>query len=98
MIPYQIFTTMSRQATIHARIDAEDKKRAEKIFAELALTQSFVVNLLYKQIGLRGGLPFPVEIPKKPNHETLRAIKDALSGEGKSFADPEELFGEWLKL
>ncbi len=89
---------MSRQATIHARIDAEDKKRAEKIFAQLGLTHSFVVNLLYKQIGLHGGLPFPVEVPKIPNAETVRAIKDALVGKGKSYKDPEELFGEWMKL
>ncbi len=47
------------------------------------------INIFYRQIILRKGLPFPLELP---NEETLRAIKDVESGKGvKEYKSVQEL-------
>jgi len=45
-------------ATVNIRLEAEDKKEAEKIFATLGLTTSEAIRLFYRQTILRRGLPF----------------------------------------
>ncbi|HOO87212.1 MAG TPA: type II toxin-antitoxin system RelB/DinJ family antitoxin [Synergistales bacterium] len=50
-------------ATVNIRLEAEDKKEAEKIFATLGLTTSEAIRLFYRQTILRRGLPFSVDIP-----------------------------------
>jgi DNA-damage-inducible protein J len=37
------------------------------------------INIFFKQVKLRRGLPFPVEIP---NEETLRTFRDSEAGKG----------------
>ena len=70
---------MSKTVQIRARTDAETKEGAEKILEELGVSASAAINMFYRQIILRRGLPFPVE---SPNAETRAAIEQARSGEG----------------
>ena len=65
---------MAKTKTISARIDPEVKRRAEKVFRKLGLTASQAITLFYKQVQLRQGLPFSVEIP---NDETEAAVREA---------------------
>ncbi len=58
------------------RIDAEVKKEANELFANLGLDMSSAVNLFLHQCVLRGGLPFSVEMPKF-RRETLEAMEEA---------------------
>ena len=64
---------MIRTATIRARIEPALKSEVEAILAELGLTASEAIHILYRQIKLRQGLPFDVRIPNELTARTLRA-------------------------
>ena len=57
---------------IHARIEPRLKKRAERVFAQLGLTATEAIRLFYRQVELRNGMPFAVQIPNEETAETLR--------------------------
>jgi len=76
------------------RIDAEVKNEAAALFEELGLDMSGAVNIFLHQCVLRGGLPFPVEMPAyRP--ETPEAMKEARriarDPAVKGYTDMEEL-------
>ena len=50
-------------------------REVEDILAQLGLTASETVHLLYRQIKLQRGLPFDVRIPNALTARTLRASK-----------------------
>ncbi len=54
---------MSKAVAILAKIDPSLKQLAENILDELGLTPSQAITLFYKQVALRKGLPFKIEIP-----------------------------------
>ena len=58
------------------RIDSTVKEQAATLFADLGMDMSSAVNIFLRQCILRGGLPFPVEIPEY-NQETLNAMAEA---------------------
>lgn len=58
------------------RIDSTVKEEATALFSELGMDMSSAVNIFLRQCILRGGLPFPVELPKY-NQETLEAMAEA---------------------
>lgn len=55
------------------RIDQTVKKEANALFSELGMDMSSAVNMFLRQCILRGGIPFPVELPKY-NKETMAAM------------------------
>jgi len=63
-------------APIQVHIDADIKKQAVSLFKDLGLDMSTAVNLFLHQCILRGGLPFPVEVPQY-NQKTLDAMAEA---------------------
>ncbi|HBU08350.1 MAG: hypothetical protein A2216_00865 [Omnitrophica WOR_2 bacterium RIFOXYA2_FULL_45_12] len=65
---------MAKTAMIRARTEPHLKNKVEKIFHLLGLSSSEAINLFFRQVSLREGLPFEVKIP---NEVTLKAIKDA---------------------
>ena len=67
-----------KTATVRARLDPELKKKAEKIFEIVGLTESEAVRLFYKNVVLTRGLPFTISIP---NDDTKIAIEEARKGE-----------------
>ena len=84
---------MSKTATIRTRIEPALKQEVEGILAELGLTASETVHLLYRQIKLRRGLPFEVRISNPLSARTLRASQ---SGKGvKRFRTKQELYGDF---
>jgi len=54
---------MTRAAMIHARMEPELKQDVENIFRALGMTTTEAVTLFYKQVKMRQGLPFAVEVP-----------------------------------
>jgi DNA-damage-inducible protein J len=64
---------MARNATIRARVDPELKAEVEKLFSKLGLSTTEAINLFYRQVKMRNGLPFSVVIPNKT---TERVFKD----------------------
>ncbi|MDZ4699205.1 MAG: type II toxin-antitoxin system RelB/DinJ family antitoxin [Rhodothermales bacterium] len=82
---------MSKTSTISARINTDDKQRAEAIFSQLGISASQAIAMFYKQVHLRNGIPFPVEIPNK---KTKKGIADAKTGKGDVFDSTEALFDD----
>lgn len=79
---------MSKTAHISTRINATDKKKADAVFKKLGITASQAIAMFYKQVSLRKGIPFPVELP---NENTVEAIRDARDGKVKSYRSIDDL-------
>lgn len=58
---------MANTATVYVRMDKTLKENAEEILSKLGITPSGAVQMLYSQIVLRQGIPFPVTLqPERP--------------------------------
>lgn len=65
---------MSKSAMIRARTEPELKKEVESIFNKLGLTSTEAINIFYRQVRLRNGIPFEIKIP---NRITKKAFSDS---------------------
>ncbi len=54
----------NKTATVLARVDPELKRDAEDILDRLGIPASVVINMLYKQIVLKKGIPFELNLEK----------------------------------
>ena len=64
---------MNKTATVRARIEPRLKKEAEDLFEELGLSATQAINLFYRQVTLRRGLPFDVVIPNATTRRTFES-------------------------
>ena len=86
---------MNKSAVVHARIEPQTKKKAEGVLRKLGLSPTEAIRLFYRQICLRGGLPFPVLIP---NELTTKTLGKRHRGEDvETFDTLEEMFESWEK-
>jgi DNA-damage-inducible protein J len=80
---------MTKTETVRARVEPALKREAESVLKDLGLSPAEAIRLFYKQVTLRHGLPFAVEIP---NAETRDAMRQALEREDLSeWSDLEAL-------
>ena len=86
---------MNKAAVIHARIEPGTKASAEKVLRKLGLSPTEAIRIFYRQITLRKGLPFPVEIPNELTKRTLDKSQAGL--EIETFNTPDEMFASWDK-
>ncbi|NQT54997.1 MAG: type II toxin-antitoxin system RelB/DinJ family antitoxin [Desulfobacteraceae bacterium] len=63
---------MAKTATVTARIETTLKLEVEKRFRELGLSTAEAINLFYRQVKLRNGLPFNVVIPTKTTEKVFK--------------------------
>ena len=84
-----------KTAIIHARIEPQTKQKAEGVLRQLGLTPTEAIRIFYRQISLRGGLPFPVAIPNELTSSTLE--KSRRGEEIQEFESIEALFKTWEK-
>ena len=54
---------MANTTAVYARIDTGLKNNAESILAQLGITPSSAIQMLYSQIVLRKGMPFDLRLP-----------------------------------
>lgn len=54
---------MTKNDTVHIRVNEDVKRNAEETLSMLGLTISEAVNLFLCQVALTGGLPFAVRLP-----------------------------------
>lgn len=81
---------MRKDAIVRARVKRNLKVKAERVLAELGLSTSQAITLFLKQIELRRGLPFPLELP---NEKTLKTFRDTDKGVNlKRFDKIDDLF------
>jgi DNA-damage-inducible protein J len=64
---------MSKSAMIRARLEPELKENAETVLRRLGLNATQAITMFYKQVELRGGLPFDVVMPTPTTKRTLDA-------------------------
>ncbi len=64
---------MSKTATVRARLQPALKGNAEAIFRRLGLNATQAITIFYRQVELRQGLPFEVEIPNETTRRTFAA-------------------------
>ena len=55
--------SMANTSAVYARIDTDLKNNAEGILAQLGITPSSAIQMLYSQIIIHNGMPFDVRIP-----------------------------------
>ncbi|ODS30358.1 MAG: Antitoxin DinJ [Candidatus Scalindua rubra] len=82
----------AKTGTVRARINPLLKKDVESLFEKLGLSTTEAINLFYKQVKLRKGLPFNVVVPNKV---TEKVFKD--TDAGKSLVrceDTEDMFNK----
>jgi DNA-damage-inducible protein J len=81
-----------KTTTIRARIEPALKQEVETILSTLGLTASETIQLLFRQIKLRKGLPFAVEIP---NELTTITLRESMAGKGlKRFEAKKALYAD----
>jgi DNA-damage-inducible protein J len=81
---------MARTAMINARTERELKNEVEEILKSLGMSTTEAINIFFRQVKLRRGLPFPVEIP---NEETLLVFHESEAGKGLvACKDADDMF------
>ncbi len=81
---------MARTAMINARTERELKNEVEGILQSLGMSTTEAINIFFRQVKLRRGLPFPVEIP---NSKTLKVFRDSEQGKGLvECTDADDMF------
>jgi YafQ family addiction module toxin component/addiction module RelB/DinJ family antitoxin len=90
---------MAKTSTIRARIEPTLKEDVEKLFKKMGLSTTEAINLFYRQVKLRNGLPFNVVIPNKT---TEKVFKDTDANRNLiRCEDAEDMFdklGIWMRI
>ena len=86
---------MAKSASVYAGIDPDLKEQAEAILAALGIPTSNAIDMFFKQIVLKKGLPFEVRLPyemplnmaalteEELNEEIEKGYADILAGRTK---------------
>lgn len=89
----------SKTANVTARIMPEIKQQAERVLEQLGIPVSVLIDSLYRQIIMTGGIPYPLSIPSVPTRDTMTAAQfDEMPEKGLSQAKqgqglpPDEAF------
>jgi DNA-damage-inducible protein J len=67
---------MTKNETLHIRVNGNVKANAEKTLEALGLSISEAVNVMLHQIPLVGGLPFEVKKPPAPESVMVNTWED----------------------
>jgi DNA-damage-inducible protein J len=60
-----------KSANVTARVQPEIKQQAEAILAEIGLPVSVLINTLYRQIIMNGGIPYSLSVPKIQTRDSM---------------------------
>ena len=83
---------MSKSAMVRARLEPGLKRHAETVFHRLGLNATQAITIFYKQVEIRGGLPFNVAIPAEKTVKTFQ-----LTDEGRDLIvckDADDMFNK----
>lgn len=64
----------TRSANVNVRVEPDVKKQAEDILDKLGVSASAFINMTYRQVIMKRGIPFSVELPS--GIETLDTMTD----------------------
>ena len=84
----------TKSANVTARVQPEIKRQAEAVLNRIGLPVSVLIDTLYRQIIMTGGIPYSLTVPKLPTRDNLtdeqfnammeEGYNQAKSGEGLS--------------
>ena len=87
---------MAKTVNLYAKIEPEVKEQAEIILDSLGIPASNAINMFYKQIILKKGIPFELKPPANPpivledlteeglNRELMKGYSDITNGNKKA--------------
>jgi len=86
--------------SISIRMDAELKKQAEQLFAELGMNMTTAFNIFLRQAVRQQRIPFDIALDT-PNADTLEALAEVQRMKkdlavGKTYTDVDEMMMELL--
>lgn len=96
----------TKSANVTARIKPEIKEQAEAILERLGLPVSVVIDTLYRQIILTGGIPYSLTVPKVQTLDQMRetqvssmmqkGLDEANAGKGMDIETAFDAIGEGI--
>lgn len=95
----------ARSANVNVRVEPDIKEQAEAILERLGVSASSFINMTYRQVILRNGIPFSVTVPQEPrtrdtmsdaefNAMIAEGLRQAEAGESRSV---DEVFDSILE-
>ena len=73
----------TKSANVTARVQPEIKQQAEAILADIGLPVSVLIDTLYRQIIMTGGVPYSLSVPKIPTRDGMTEAQfDAVMEKG----------------
>ncbi|WP_434311007.1 type II toxin-antitoxin system RelB/DinJ family antitoxin [Hominifimenecus sp. rT4P-3] len=61
----------TKSANVTARVQPEIKQQAEAVLERLGLPVSVLIDTLYRQIIMTGGIPYSLTVPKLPTRDDM---------------------------
>lgn len=80
---------------ISVKIDSKDKEQVTEILQKIGVSMSGLINMTIKQVIMRGGIPFDVEIPKQEDDLLKYFTKEELEAAAKELAYMETHLNEY---
>ena len=97
---------MPNSSAVYVRMNPDLKENAEAILAQLGISPSSAIQMLYSQIVLNRGLPFTPRIPsRRPlslddltreelEREVMRGVESLEAGKGVSAEEVDRILAE----
>lgn len=61
----------TKSANVTARVQPEIKQQAEAVLERIGLPVSVLIDTLYRQIIMTGGVPYSLTVPKLPTRDSM---------------------------
>ena len=84
----------TKSANVTARVQPEIKRQAEAVLDKIGLPVSVLIDTLYRQIIMTGGVPYSLTVPSLPTRDNMtdaefnammeKGYQQAKTGEGLS--------------
>ena len=84
----------TKRANVTARVQPEIKRQAEAVLDKIGLPVSVLIDTLYRQIIMTGGVPYSLTVPSLPTRDSMtdaefnammeKGYRQAKTGEGLS--------------
>lgn len=86
---------MAQEARISSRIDADLKREADSILAEIGMKPSQAIALFYTQIVRQRGIPLSLKIPNERLEDAMQEARDPeLQDARKKYGSAKELLDD----
>ena len=66
-----VFIMAIKSANVTARVQPEVKRQAEAILEKIGLPVSVLIDTLYRQIIMTGGVPYSFTVPSLPTRDSM---------------------------